>query len=1152
MVFGARRQGAGRPQGLDTLRPPALFSLSPLLGSLPIAVIAADLEGIVLAWNAQAEKMYGWSAEEAIGFPIEPLVIPSDGDVTPEVIMEQLRRGLPWEGEYRIRRRDGRELMLHAIASPLHDESGILTAFVGVAVDVTKERQASIAVLEAVIGNCPTSLTVVGANDRVVLTMGDTRTGRIHMMASDVRGGGAARQVLEFDGRTYDTAAVALPDPVAGPGGVAFVATDITEQLAASRRFQALIENTEDVTSIIDAEGSVLYISPNIERLAGYMPDEIVGVASWGMVHPDDIAATKQTFEAVLQDRSHSVVNHRYRIRHRDGGWIDVEQTIVNRLDDPAIRGLVTVSRDVTERLAGERRLLALNRMHAVLSETGNAMVRAADPMQLLAEVCRILVDTGEFAAAAFTTPPSPASEVVILTACHAPAHQAAAAGMTAAIIDSVRAGRSAATVVAPAYEVVLFSLVPRDGLPGVLALCPAARHASVSGEEEQLLVGLVRDIAFALDSISLDRNRLEAMSISSTRAQQQSIVSRLGFMALGIADTAAVFEAAVTLLAAFGLRQVTLYELLGGETVLVRAVAGEHVGVTRGKVIARSEIPMTDEVLLTGKAVRVDDFRSDPRLAPPTGSPQASIGSGLAVPIRLNGATVAALTVHSRADNDFDAHDVDFYESAANVISGAMERSRYENNIRYDATHDRLTGLPNRILLQDRLAQALSRTGRRQARPLAVLVADLDQFKLVNDSLGHEAADRLLAMVGERLGEAVRPSDTVARAGGDEFVILCEDLVDVTEAATVARRVTERIGDAFLVDGREVSITTSIGIAVSSEEATVEGLLRDADVAMHRAKERGRGTYELFDDALRTRLVQRVEIDQGLHRALERDQFVIAYQPIIDLATGAVREAEALLRWTRDDGTSVPPAEFIPIAEETGMIVPIGAWVLRRACEDAMRWNARLQPSAAVAVAVNLSARQVSHPDLVATVLHALEATGLAPDLLRLEITETALMEEGNVGTDTLQALDCLGVRLSVDDCGTGYSSLMYLRQYPVRVLKVDRYFVAGLGKNPEDDAIVQAVIALAHSLGLSATAEGVETIDQLSRLRILECDAAQGFLWSQTVGIDDFIPLVEAIRASAGDPAGQPLRVVNATSRVPVHNGVPKRPGPRRRSHD
>src|ERR1019366_2975451 len=290
----------------------------------------------------------------------------------------------------------------------------------------------------------------------------------------------------------------------------------------------------------------------------------------------------------------------------------------------------------------------------------------------------------------------------------------------------------------------------------------------------------------------------------------------------------------------------------------------------------------------------------------------------------------------------------------------------------------------------------------------------------------------------------------------------------------------------------------------------------------MYRAKQGGRDRFELFDEALCTRLVHRADIELGLRHALDRDEFVVAYQPILEVATGEVREAEALLRWTRPDGSVISPAEFIPIAEETGMIVAIGAWVMMRACEDAVRWNARFGPERAVGVGVNLSARQIGDPNLLSTVIHVLHTTGLAPDLLRLEITETALMEDAGGAEATLEALNGLGVQLSVDDLGTGYSSLMYLRRFPVRILKVDRYFVAGLGKNPEDDAIVQAVIALAHSLGLSATAEGVETLEQLHRLRVLGCDSAQGFLWSKAIGFSDFVVLIEGVRASGADPVG------------------------------
>ena len=908
------------------------------------------------------------------------------------------------------------------------------------------DRLASSAVLDAVIRNSPTSVTVVGADDRIVLILGgagidtDTRTSYVGRklselvpdpaylaMAGEVRAGGTGRRLVVFGARTYDTTAALLPDAVAGTGCVAFIATDVTDRLADSRRFQAL------------------------------------------------------------------------------------------------------------------------NRLHSVLSETGTAMVRAVEPGTLLAEVCRILVTTGEFAAAAFLTHVSSTGHLVARSTCHSPAHVEAGPRNTAAMMDAVRASYPASE--GPPRElrdpvarqgqspaiVALFPVEPREDAPGVLAVCVPPGHAPVSEEEHHLLSGMAREIAFALDSLAIDLQRATAMDLSEKRAQQQSLVSTLGVMALGKADPVDLFDAAVASLEPFGQRQVILYEALtGGDRVLVRATSGASVPVARGDVMTRSVLPVTDTALISGNRVRVDDFSTDPRFVRPNSSPLFSVGSGVSVPIRVDGETVAALTVHSFAANDFDSTEVDFYDSVANVISGAMERSRYENSIRHDATHDRLTGLPNRLLLQDRIAQAISRCRLRQAGPLAVLLVDLDVFKEVNDHLGHETGDRVLTLAGTRLRDAIRPSDTLARLGGDEFVVLCEDLLNANEAATVARRITERLHDPFVVDGQEISVTASVGVAVGSAGSTHEELLRDAAAAMYRAKQGGRDRFELFDEALRTRLVHRADIELGLRHALDRDEFVVAYQPILEVATGEVREAEALLRWTRPDGSVISPAEFIPIAEETGMIVAIGAWVMMRACEDAVRWNARFGPERAVGVGVNLSARQIGDPNLLSTVIHVLHTTGLAPDLLRLEITETALMEDAGGAEATLEALNGLGVQLSVDDFGTGYSSLMYLRRFPVRILKVDRYFVAGLGKNPEDDAIVQAVIALAHSLGLSATAEGVETLEQLHRLRVLGCDSAQGFLWSKAIGFSDFVVLIEGIRASGADPVEEPTGLLPVSGNI------------------
>jgi diguanylate cyclase (GGDEF)-like protein/PAS domain S-box-containing protein len=1144
---------------------PDLAGLQPLLGSPPISMIVTDPAGVVLSWNDQAETMYGWSAQEATGRQIDELVVRPDGLSGSDALVERLRDGRAWEGEYRVKRSDGREISVHDVVCPLSDDTAEVTGFIGFSVDVTRNRQASGAVLDAVLGNCPTSVTVIDADDRIATTTGGVRTrddirssylGRTLAevapdtpyldMVKAARGGDDRNsRLVEFNGRTYDATAVLLPESVVGAGGVAVVATDITERLTDARRFQALVETMEEVTSIIEADGSVRYLSPAIEKLTGYpVAAAMAMTGETSILHPDDAAASSAAFRAVCE-RAGAVVTQRYRLLHSDGEWRDIEQTMVNRLDDPAIHGLVATGRDVTERVAAEAQLRAaneqlrgVNRMHSVLSAAGVAMVRADDAARLLADVCQILVTIGEFDAAAFVGPPG--AEPALLTGCQA----RAGSDWTAAMIEAVRAVDVAPTAPdavpptgapnPPSPDVVLFAIEPREAPCSTLAICCKAGRA-LNADNRELLVGMAREIAFALESLAIDDKRTAALVLSRRLAQQQSVVSHLGFMALGSDELVSLFDAAVAAVEPFGQRQVIMYEALaGGDQVLVRAVAGTEVPVDRGGVVLRSMLPVTDRVLVSGRSVHVDDYARDQRFVKPLGSPLFASGSGVSVPIRVHGSTVAALTVHSFVENDFDSHDVDFYHSVANVISGAMERNRYESTVRHDAMHDRLTGLPNRVLFHDRLTQAIARCRRRQSNPLAVIVADLDAFKGVNDQHGHEAGDSLLALVGARLREAVRPSDTVARLGGDEYVILCEELISASEAATVATRITERIREPFFVDGHEVHVTISAGVAVGSAGASAEGLLRDADGAMYRAKETGRDRAELYDDELRARLVHRADLERGLRTALESGEFIVAYQPILDVSSGAVREAEALLRWTRPDGTVVSPAEFIPIAEETGMIVAIGAWVLARACEDAVRWNQRFAPADQVGVGVNLSARQIGDPCIVPTVVSALETTGLAPCLLRLEITETALMEDAGAATATLQSLDRLGVQLSVDDFGTGYSSLMYLRRFPVRILKVDRYFVAGLGKNSEDEAIVQAVIALAHSLGLSATAEGVETAEQLGRLRTLECDSAQGFLWSKAQPFDDFIRVVEAIRGEVAPAVPPPVARVAVVASV------------------
>jgi diguanylate cyclase (GGDEF)-like protein len=366
----------------------------------------------------------------------------------------------------------------------------------------------------------------------------------------------------------------------------------------------------------------------------------------------------------------------------------------------------------------------------------------------------------------------------------------------------------------------------------------------------------------------------------------------------------------------------------------------------------------------------------------------------------------------------------------------------------------------------------------------------------VVNDSLGHAIGDQLLVAIAERLKLVVRPSDTIARFGGDEFVVLCEDLETRDDATAVAERVNNVISGPFTVQDAEVFVGVSIGIAFPTDnEADPGNLIRDADAAMYRAKEKGRARWEVFDNAMRASAVDRLDIENALRRAQERRELRVFYQPIISLESGRIDGVEALLRWEHPERGLLLPGDFIHVAEETGLIVPIGAWVLDQACRQVMRWQASMPELGRLRVSVNLSGRQLGHPKLVTDVREILVETHIDPSQVELEITESVLMDDVEMSEDTLRQLKKLGVKLVVDDFGTGYSSLSYLRRFPVDVLKVDRSFVDGLGSDPSDSAIVTAIVTLAHTLGLSAVAEGVETVDHLAELRRLHCDMAQGF---------------------------------------------------------
>ena len=458
---------------------------------------------------------------------------------------------------------------------------------------------------------------------------------------------------------------------------------------------------------------------------------------------------------------------------------------------------------------------------------------------------------------------------------------------------------------------------------------------------------------------------------------------------------------------------------------------------------------------------------------------------------------------------------------SVAGLVATARditERKAFEEQLTHQAFYDSLTGLPNRSLFRDRLDQALGRAARHQGL-VGLLFIDLDNFKLINDSLGHEIGDGLLVQVATRLEACVRGANTIARLGGDEFVILLDHLTSESDAVLVADRIAQQFSLPFKVDRHDFVVTASIGISLGSAgHASVDNMLRDADVAMYRAKSGGKARHVVFDATMQENALLRLELESELRSAIQNGELRVHYQPIVTMDTGHVAEVEALVRWQHPIRGLVPPIDFIPIAEETGLIVSLGQWVLEEASRQVVSWQAEFGMGQPMTVSVNLSPRQFQQPNLVDEIKRALRVTGLPATCLKLEITEGVIMRDLDATIATLGQLKELGIQLAIDDFGTGYSSLAYLKRLPLDVLKIDRSFIAGIGRNQEDTAIVRAIISMAKTLHLSITAEGIETVGQEALLRDWACDRAQGYLFARPL---DAEALALFLRPGTATPA-------------------------------
>ncbi|WP_165921703.1 GGDEF domain-containing response regulator [Sulfuricurvum sp. IAE1] len=459
-----------------------------------------------------------------------------------------------------------------------------------------------------------------------------------------------------------------------------------------------------------------------------------------------------------------------------------------------------------------------------------------------------------------------------------------------------------------------------------------------------------------------------------------------------------------------------------------------------------------------------------------------------------------------------FDSNELNArLRAGRRILDLQAELISTRESLRVQATHDPLTGLPNRLLFSDRLTQFLARA-KRQSSSIAVMYLDLDRFKIINDTLGHNYGDILLQEVADRLSSCLRQSDTLARMGGDEFTVILTDIADSEDTSVVAKKIMNVLSAPVNLDGRDYFITASIGISIyPSDGIDAETLVKNADTAMYHSKELGRNKYSLYTESLHSTAMEMMILENSLRKGLENKEFLVHYQPSVEIYSGKILGAEALVRWEHPEYGMVQPAQFIQLAEETGLIDPLSEYVLNAACTANKRWQEMgLEP---ITMSVNISAKQFEQKKLLEMVQNALALSGLEPEYLVLELTESALMQDPTAAVDILLALKSMGVRISVDDFGTGYSSLSYLKRFPIDAVKIDRSFIKDITTNPDDAAIAGAVVAMAHSLKLTVIAEGVETLEQLEFLRTLKCDQMQGYFITPPVPSDDMIHIMKNV---------------------------------------
>jgi diguanylate cyclase (GGDEF)-like protein/PAS domain S-box-containing protein len=801
-----------------------------------------------------------------------------------------------------------------------------------------------------------------------------------------------------------------------------------------------IVQNSSEIVTVAESDGTLRYASPAFGRILGYDGGEVSGKNLFDFVHPDDLSRVLEGTERVTSGGAPGGTNVvEYRFRHKDGSWRWMEGVGTSyQPNEHAERGIVVSARDITKRKGAEERLRKAEKRYRTLVERAPAITYIHQQQP------------GSFSGTAYVSPQ----------------------------IEDVLGYTQGEYASDPEFWKTI--------------LHPDDRERVLANDERTGDTGEPFNLEFRM--IAKD-GRVVWLRESGTLGQDED---GQGEVLHGVLFDITELKRIEGDLRGAEKRYRTLVEQIPAVTYIVeRAVGGPEAPIYTSPQIEKM-LGYTPKEWLDGRLWRERLHPEDrERVLAADERFEREGEERFGEEYRLIAKDGSVVWVQEETVLVKDEVGSPLYWQG--VLHDVTERKGAEERLEHRAFHDPLTDLPNRQLLMDRLGHALARTERSGGRRVAVLFMDLDRFKVINDSLGHEAGDGLLVAVAERLKGYLRSEDTLARFGGDEFVVLVEDVEGSEQAMRVAERLIECLEDPFVLEGRELFVRASVGIALgTSRTKSAEVLLRDADTAMYRAKHESLG-YAVFDPDLYVRAIRRLQLENDLRRAVEREELVLHYQPIFEFGSQEVWGAEALVRWKHPERGLLGPAEFVTLAEETGLIVPIGRWVLHEACRRTRGWQQSHPRSAPLRVIVNFSAKQLRHPSCVENIEEALRRSGLGAESLSLDITESAFIDALEGNALTLQRIENLGVGISIDDFGTGYSSLSYLKRLPADTLKIDKAFIRGIGEDVEDTAIAGMVVELAHTLGMEVIAEGVETEEQVTLLEEMGCDMAQGFYFAR-----------------------------------------------------